>query len=723
MQRASTSRHEPERLERLLSLGILDTEAEPLFDALAKAASLVVGVPIGLITLVDATRQWFKANVGLEGTSETSRDVAFCDHTIRSDDLMVIPDASGDERFADNPLVTGDPHIRFYAGAPIVLRDGLRMGALCVIDTRPRRLNEHQAAVMAQLADAAAEALEQRAIALERNEALRREAHTQNTHFQDRDKLARILEATHAGVWEWNVTTGKFIVTEEWAQIFGYSIDELRNLSVSTLQKLTVTGNQAAELEMKLTHPDDWEHVAQRLSEYLAGSRSVFESETRMRHKDGHWVWVLTRGRVSSTLETGAPEWMFGTLVDISERKEIERKLKASEELLERSGKLAGIGGWQLDLATQELTWSDQTCLIHDLPVGYHPTVEEAIHFYAPEAREVMAAAVQKGMTAATDWDLELPLITALGRPIWVRAVGHVEFEQGTASRLVGAFQDVTFRKRAVASLELSERRFRKLFEDSLGLICTHDLEGIILSANPASGEALGYSLAELIGLPFKQLMQPELHKLFDEYLLRIRRVGKDNGLMRLTAKDGSQRTWSYHNRLDDEGDEPFVLAHAQDLTERHRYEKQLREWSVRDSLTGCFNRRYLDELSTSLRPDESWGCIAVDLDRFKLVNDTYGHQRGDEVLVAMGRFLAAHVRPQDVVIRTGGDEFVLLLKGADEQETSAVIDRIHAARAEAPIGFSLGHAIRQDDSPLDSALREADRRLYEIRAARSATH
>src|SRR5579883_2960814 len=126
--------NEVQRLKRLLELGVLDSEAEPAFDALTRAASLLTAAPIALVSLVDSERQWFKSNTGLEGTTQTPRDVAFCAYTILGDQPFVVPDTLKDPRFADNPLVTDAPHIRFYAGVPITLNDGLRMGSLCVID-------------------------------------------------------------------------------------------------------------------------------------------------------------------------------------------------------------------------------------------------------------------------------------------------------------------------------------------------------------------------------------------------------------------------------------------------------------------------------------------------------------------------------------------------------------------------------------------------------------
>ena len=162
MQAADLPENESDRLNTLRALDVLDSGPEEEFDALIKVASLVCGVPVSLISLIDTERQWFKANIGLPGVTETPRDIAFCAHAILDDGLFEVPDASLDARFADNPLVLSQPDIRFYAGAPIVMADGSRIGTLCVIDRKPRELDDTKREILKDLAIAAAHALEGR---------------------------------------------------------------------------------------------------------------------------------------------------------------------------------------------------------------------------------------------------------------------------------------------------------------------------------------------------------------------------------------------------------------------------------------------------------------------------------------------------------------------------------------------------------------------------------
>lgn len=152
--RAKIPEHEESRLAALHNLNLLDTEPEERFDRIARIAAEAFDVPIALVSLVDSDRQWFKSCFGLD-TKETSRDMAFCAHAILEDRVLIVPDALMDPRFADNPLVSGGPRIRFYAGCPLKLPDGNFMGTLCIIDTRPRQLDDRKVKLLRDLGELA----------------------------------------------------------------------------------------------------------------------------------------------------------------------------------------------------------------------------------------------------------------------------------------------------------------------------------------------------------------------------------------------------------------------------------------------------------------------------------------------------------------------------------------------------------------------------------------
>ena len=171
MQIASIPDNELARVQALLQYEVLDTEAEAAYDDFVKLASYVCQTPIALISLVDPNRQWFKAQVGCPAP-ETSRDIAFCAHAIHQSDVFVVPDTFNDPRFVDNPLVTGDPYIRFYAGAPLITPEGLAIGTLCAIDREPRTLSSEQIMALETLARQVVAQLELRRLSKELQQVL-----------------------------------------------------------------------------------------------------------------------------------------------------------------------------------------------------------------------------------------------------------------------------------------------------------------------------------------------------------------------------------------------------------------------------------------------------------------------------------------------------------------------------------------------------------------------
>ena len=245
---------EAERLAALQRYQLLDTTAEPAFDRIVRLAALLLDVPITLISLIDTHRQWFKARHGLD-TPETPRAVAFCDHAIRSGDILVVPDAEQDPRFCENPLVTGDMHLRFYAGAPLITSDGFALGTICALDRSPRDLNERDAAILAALADQVMHELEVRSALGDLYREVAEGRRTTRTLQGEGAKLAALLNATQNAV----VTTdndGQVASLNRAAEaMFGFDAGESIGLPMARL--ISIDTNTAGDATLTLSSDGD----------------------------------------------------------------------------------------------------------------------------------------------------------------------------------------------------------------------------------------------------------------------------------------------------------------------------------------------------------------------------------------------------------------------------------------------------------------------------------
>ena len=243
---------------------------------------------------------------------------------------------------------------------------------------------------------------------------------------------------------------------------------------------------------------------------------------------------------------------------------------------------------------------------------------------------------------------------------------------------------------------------------------------GDILDGNPAFFALLGVrSLEDLHTYGANELVVDPSRRVTE--LEQITRDGYVRDFeMQLVRPDGTLLTVLDTVYMVQDPDSNEMICHGilVDITQRKKMEEELRQQSMRDPLTGCFNRRYLAEMDGQLSPSDSpWGCLFIDVDHFKQYNDQFGHQMGDNTLIRMSRFLMRQVRAEEPVIRVGGDEFVILLRGASQAQTMMVARRMQsAALRTAPVPFSLGWAWREPAENLTSTIHRADQNLLAVR-------
>ncbi|MEW6335792.1 MAG: diguanylate cyclase [Acidobacteriota bacterium] len=247
--------------------------------------------------------------------------------------------------------------------------------------------------------------------------------------------------------------------------------------------------------------------------------------------------------------------------------------------------------------------------------------------------------------------------------------------------------------------------------------------DGRILDANPAFLRMFGVD-------DLRQLASTSAERLFVDPARRAEEMAilERDGSVRefefeIRRPDGEVRTVldTCYQRRDTAGGEPLYHGILIDISDRKCLERKLFDAAVRDPLTGCFNRRYLADLAFKLEGDERpWGAVVIDIDRFKLYNDRHGHATGDAVLVRVARFLMRTVRAEDVVVRLGGDEFLLLLTDSARTATQEIARRLEESGPESsPVSLSLGWAVRRKGERVEDTIRRADQGLIRIRAKR----
>jgi diguanylate cyclase (GGDEF)-like protein/PAS domain S-box-containing protein len=381
------------------------------------------------------------------------------------------------------------------------------------------------------------------------------QVHTQQDDNQERLEL--VINTTGVGIWDWQVQTGELTFNKRWAEIIGYTMDELQPIQFNTWSTNL--------------HPDDLKKAEELLTEHFKGQLELYEVEARMKHKDGHYVWVLASGKVVERDSQGNPKRMIGTHLDITERKSNEERMLVTSQLLNESQQIAKLGGWELDLKTSFLYWTEETYRIHDTsPEEFNPTVDAGVSYFLPNSKEVISAALDEALNNGVGYDLELETYTTKGRKIDVRTTCTVTLEKGVPVRLAGIFQDISDQK-------VNQRKLEKSNLD-------------LAEANSALKLSAHYDL--LTGLPNRSLLVDR-------------------------------------------------IEHA--MLKTHR------------------NQKFV-------------AVAFIDLDGFKEVNDTHGHNVGDELLKKVASQLQHVLREEDTLSRFGGDEFVAVIDELSAPSESDVI-------------------------------------------------
>ena len=451
---------EAARLQALTGYDVLDTGPEAALDSLTRAAATICGAPMSAISLVDAERQWFKARVGLE-VQETPRDVSFCARAMHGEALFVVPDTQLDPRFSDNRLVTGEPHLRFYAGAPIKAPNGAPLGALCVLDVRPRPngLTEEQAAVLRVLADQVEPHLQLRLALRDREAVARREQVVALASLKREGRLLSALDSAEVGWWDWDITADRVVASAETAREYGLDPS-------AAAAGLTLTSFLAN------VHPHDQRWLADAIAE-AQRTGEPFREEYRLLRPDGQVRWTSARGRCLHDGE-GRPARFPGVSVDMTERKRTEERLREADTGRELAMNAARLGRFDHDLLTGRRFYDARALEIFGLTLEQSQDRELTFSYIHPEDRQrVMAAQEATANPERRGPYREVYRIRNVhtGEERWISGVGRSRFSDGVCTRFMGVLEDVTEVKRAEAHRLLLVHELNHRVKNTLALV------------------------------------------------------------------------------------------------------------------------------------------------------------------------------------------------------------------------------------------------------------
>ncbi len=534
---------------------------------------------------------------------------------------------------------------------------------------------------------------------------------------QEKQHLADVIWGTNAGTWEWNVRTGSTIVNERWAEIIGYRLVDLEPLHI--------------EKCAALTHPDDLARSDACLERCFRRQSSFYVCEVRMQHREGHWVWVQSRGRVVEWDEVeGKPLRMSGTLQDISGRKRNEATIAGSEERLRTVFGMLPVGIALLDregriiecnaASERMLGLSRAEYLVRKLDGGevdiYRPDgtpmpQEEfaSVRAFA-EGRPVRNVVIEVRSTAGSLW------LSVSATPL-----DHPRYG------MVLAYVDITQARQSEMRLQLAASVFTHARE---GITIT-DADATILDVNDAFTRITGYAREDVVGRNPRILNSGrQTADYYAEMWQALLEKGHWYGEVWNRRKSGEiyPEMLNISSVRDSGGSIRHYVGLFSDITDIKEHQQQLEHIAHYDVLTNLPNRLLFAEhlnhsMALTARRNNLLAVVYLDLDGFKEINDRYGHKTGDDLLVALARRMRSELREGDILARLGGDEFAAVLVDLDEAaDCLPILGRLLRAaatpveiddlvlRVSASIGYTL---YPRDAVDADQLLRHADQAMY----------
>jgi PAS domain S-box-containing protein len=424
-------RNELQRINKLKQYEILDTLPEEQFDRFTRLATFVSDSPIALISLIDDKRQWFKSKVGLD-INETEKNISFCQYAIKDVKIFEVENAELDNRFSQNPLVTGNPNIKFYAGQPLIDDEGFALGTLCVIDTKPKMLSEKQRLALRDLADEVMQNIVDRKRTIEIND-IKAKLEKSTNLFNDAQQIAKI------GAWELDINSGSSIWTDQVYEIFEVDKDfELR-----------------LENGIKFFHEEDKQQLLDALNE-AASEYKDFDIVSRLISNNKNLKYLRIVGK--AIFNEKGEKRLVGMIQDITEKHLIEKQmLESKEKYKSLVNNIPGVTYRSLfDEDWTTIFASEQILKIS----GYHykdflyNNVRSFASIMHPDDIDRVYNQISNSINNDESWEVEYRLIHKDGTEKWVYEKGNViKNRQGFIEFLDGFFIDITQRKLAEEKL------------------------------------------------------------------------------------------------------------------------------------------------------------------------------------------------------------------------------------------------------------------------------